>query len=268
MKFTNRQPSLERPNPPLSVFARHKDAVPAEDILKIAQESGAVIAPNAAVSRALIITGELNLADPSPWWTGTLAAYGKPKQRLDRTIEWVDSEKTRWVFRVPDDRRGERDIALIAQHPDLYIERDGGNRVICSQSVASVERFPRKDGWYAGDPAFDIPCGKEIYNGDPRARYLRRAETRIGMIARSQERLLCIDSRREIDIVSDPSSRYGFVVEIRLDDACGLYIPVSQRGIQLNRLPPSPKRRDSYEPIFQTLVDAPPVTDFLEMLKQ
>ena len=189
--------------------------VPMEEALVRAEGYGLVLASNRRLSEALVRSEEWRgISDAFSCWSGTMAAYDKPGQRIGKTIEYTDSETgMRFIFPVPPEHQGKRNIVLIAEHPDAVLVKDGRDRVVQAAYVDAVGMFPSShEGWFTGDPKYDIPQGCVADCRNPDARYLSRIEKRVGLVARSSwsddndGRLIYLGDR--------PSSSLGAAVEV------------------------------------------------------
>ncbi len=184
----------------LATWARH---VPMEEALAKADEAGAVIASNKRLSKAIIGSdGWQSISEVFACWSGTMAAYDKPDQKLGKTIEHTDSETgTRYMFPVPEEHQGKKNIVLVAEHPDFTLEKDGNARIVQAKEVGVVSGFPVASGnWHFGDPKYDIPTGKKVDGSDEAARCLWRIGKRVGLVARvywhvSYRRAIYLDDR-------------------------------------------------------------------------
>lgn len=198
--------------PALSALAKR---APMEEALMAADASGLVIASNKRMSEALIGSGEWRgISDVLACWTGTMAGYDKPDRKLGKTIEYEDpATGFRYVFPVPYEHVGKRNVALVAEHPGFILVRDGKYRVVQATDVGAIERFPASDGgWFIGDPRHDIPKGDIVDCGHRGGRFLWRIEKRVGLVAR--------DSHQGVEMISliiylneEPSLAFGAAVE-------------------------------------------------------
>ena len=159
-----------------------------EEAIRRADEAGLVIASSKRLSQALVGSGEWNgIAEAFPCWSGTMAAYGKPDQALGKTIEFSEGG-IRYIFPVPENHQGKRNVILVAEHPEFTLVKDQNDWIVQATSVAAVEHFPAsKKNWYLGDPEHDIPHGQAlaIERRQPRsARLLFRSDRYVGLVAR------------------------------------------------------------------------------------
>ncbi|NYZ73976.1 hypothetical protein H0O00_02450, partial [Candidatus Micrarchaeota archaeon] len=113
--------------PNLAVFVKHSKGIPMEEALRRVDEAGLVIALNKRLSKALVGSEEWrSISEVFACWSGTMTAYDKPDQKLGKTIEYVDSETgTRYVFPVPEEHVGKKNVVLVAEHPNFTLETDG-----------------------------------------------------------------------------------------------------------------------------------------------
>lgn len=208
--------------PNLSVFIKnYSKGVPFEEGLMRAEAEDRVMASDSRLSKALIGSDEWEgISEVFPCWSGTMAAYVEPGQKLGEKVEYVDPETGyRWVFAVPESHRGRKNVILVAEHPDYILEVDGKNRVVHATAVDLVENFPADDGWYKGDPTHGIPTGKgnpthDIPTEGERGfyRHLWRIDRHVGPVARIFDGSYCY-GRHYVDFNSRPSSGFGVAVE-------------------------------------------------------
>ncbi|MFN7991630.1 MAG: hypothetical protein U0R44_05725 [Candidatus Micrarchaeia archaeon] len=180
-----------------------------EEALAKADEAGLVIASNKRLSQALVGSDEyLNIREVFDCWTGTMTAYTKPDQKLGKIIKYTDPETgVRYVFPVPEEQQGKKNVILVAEHPVFCLVKDGNDRIVQATEVDVVKRFPTsKEGWFLGDQKYDIPQGDAVDRRNPDARYLWRIEKRVGLVARSYIGL-------PVDLGSEPSNAYGVAIE-------------------------------------------------------
>ncbi len=130
----------------------------------------------------------------SPSWTGTMAAYDKPDQKLGKTIVYIDAETDlRYEFPVPEEHRGKKDVILVAEYPDYTIKKDGRLRTIDAKKVDVISRFPSDNNCftlgycnrYLGDRKHDIPRGNITNNTNSLSLY--RIQRRVGLIVRGPD---------------------------------------------------------------------------------
>lgn len=197
--------------PKLSVFKTQANGVPMEEALRRADKAGLVIASNKRLSKVLVGSVEWRrIRSVFACWSGTMTAYDKPNQKLGKAIEYTDSETgIRYTFPVPEEHQGKKNVVLVAEHPKLTLVKDGKDRIVQATNVDAVERFPTsKEGWFFGDPKYDIPQGNKVNIKNPDATYLFRIEKRVGLVARP----FC-DDRQFVDLYLAPSRDFGVAVE-------------------------------------------------------
>ncbi|MFN7991778.1 MAG: hypothetical protein U0R44_06505 [Candidatus Micrarchaeia archaeon] len=188
-------PGFQPESKNLRIMVPVSEGVPMEEAIRKADQSGLTLAPNmmilAWLGRILESTDQPDmhsvrlLTKAFPCWSGTFVAYEKAYRKLGSSIEYTDPESgLRYVFPVPPEFAGERNIALVAEHPDFVIESDGRNRVIHADTVGAVKDFPAGQGFYSWDPVFGIPSGSLLFRESPDNEYLWMAEKRVGLLAR------------------------------------------------------------------------------------
>ncbi len=173
--------------PNLGVLVKRSDGVQMEEALTKADAVGAVIASSKRLSKALVGSDEWQgIREVFACWTGTMTGYDKPDQKLGKVIEYTDSETgIRYVFPVPEDHQGKKNVVLVAEHPDFTLETDGNTRIVQAKEVGVVPDFPVvSEKWYLGDAKYDIPTGKIVDSSIETARRLWRIEKRVGLVAR------------------------------------------------------------------------------------
>lgn len=203
--------------PNLAVFRMCLPGIrlPMEEAIRKANEAGFVIASNKRLDQALVRSKEWKgVCNALPCWSGTMIAYEEPDKGLGETIEYRESEfGMRYVFQVPDKFRGERNLALVAEHPGFTLEREGHDWIVQATGVDAIERFPKIPiGWYFADPKHGIPNGELLDESCPDARYLLRTEKRVGLVSRTCNR----SSRkfsRAVHLAAKVSEDLGVVVE-------------------------------------------------------
>jgi len=176
--------------PNLAILVRRSAGVPMEEALARADNAGAVIASNKRLSKALVGSDEWQgIREVFACWTGTMTAYDKPDQKLGKIIEYTDSETgVRYVFPVPEEHWGKTNVILVAEHPGVSLVKDGNDRIVQAIGVDIVERFPTsEEGWFLGDPKYDVPQGNKVDSSNQDARYLWRIDKRVGLVARGYD---------------------------------------------------------------------------------
>ncbi len=155
-------------------------------------------------------------------WGGTMVGYDEPGKPLGKTIEYVDKKSgIRYIFPVPKEYIGEKDIALAVEHPDFTLEKDKNDRVVHAKEVGMVPEFPdmEKTGsyhWYLVDPRYGIPSGKEVRYDEHGVRFLFRIRQRVGLIARADHYFhgpFNVPELKMVGISNSPSDKLGLAVE-------------------------------------------------------
>jgi len=197
--------------PNLRVLVKRADGASFRKALELADQGNLVLAPNKRMTKALVETNEWkSMREAFACWTGTMTGYQKPGKKLGKFIKYIDPEDgQKYVFPVPEQYRSEKNMILVAEHPNFSLVQDGKNLVVEATDVAGLTHFPKEDGWYLGDEEFDIPCGKAVSSS--KARYLWRIDSRVGPVARDGDiggygRCTAVFGLR-------PSGRFGVVVE-------------------------------------------------------
>lgn len=202
--------------PNLAVFITRANGVPMEEAIQRADEAGLVIASNKRLSKALVGSEEWKqIEEVFACWDGTFTGYEKPDQKLGKIIEYTNSETgIRYVFPVPEEHQGKKNIVLVAEHPDFTLVKDGQNRIVQAVTVDAVEKFPTSnEGWFLGDPKYDIPQGNKVHGSNQDARYLWRIEKRVGLVARGYDGSWSGYNRRSVGLDDWPSCGFGVAVE-------------------------------------------------------
>ena len=165
---------------------RRKDSgVPMEEALLRADDAGWVMASNRRLGSALVGSEEFRgLMAAFACWSGTMVGYDEPGKKLGNFIEYMNTEMgIRYMFPVPPEHRGKSDIALVAEHPDLQLVKDGKDMVVMARFVGVVD-FPSSDGWYRSEARFDLPTAEKINPASGAARYLMRERKLVSLAAR------------------------------------------------------------------------------------
>lgn len=200
--------------PNLAILVNRSAGVPMEEALVRANDAGVVIASNKRLSQALVGSDEWRgIREVFACWSGTMTGYEKPDQKLGKTIEYVDSETgVRYIFPVPEEHQGKKNVVLITEHPNFTLETDGKTRVVQAKEIGVVSEFPvASENWYLCDAKYDIPTGKKVDGSNEAARYLWRVEKRVGLVARGYD--WCGYNRRFVDLNSRPSLALGVAIE-------------------------------------------------------
>jgi len=165
----------------------------------------------------MLLTSSAHLGlNAYPAWTGTLIAYTKPGEKFGSFVGYADSKTgERYLFSVPEEYRGESDMALAleAQHARLALE--GKNILLVAieaEKVIGLPDFPRENGWYMPDSKESIPLGEKV-KVQPQARRLHRAESMVSLIARGS-RSLDFYARRAIRTDIRPSRELSLFVDV------------------------------------------------------
>ena len=201
--------------PDLAVLVKRLNGVPMEEALAKADEKGLVIASNKRLSKALVGSDEwLGIREVFACWSGTMTAYDKPGKKLGKAIEYTDPETCiRYVFPVPEEHQGKKNVVLVAEHPDFTLETDGKTRVVQAKEVGVVSEFPvASENWYLGDSKYDIPTGNKVDGSDEAARYLWRIDKRVGLVARGGYDGFYVNGR-DVSLDDGPSSGFGVATE-------------------------------------------------------
>ena len=191
--------------PKLSVLVEGRNysgGVDMEEALKRAEDSGRAMASNRRISEAFAsgewkgLRGNGGQMDEFEIWTGTMIGFDEPEKGVGEVIVDVDNSEypyngRRYIFPVPEEHRGKKNIVLVAEHPNYTLETDGKDRIVVADRVDVVENLPykMKVGWFMGDPEHDIPSGSEVPFRTPNAVYLMRmldimAKKRVGLVDR------------------------------------------------------------------------------------
>lgn len=192
----------------IDVLVTAERGITAEEAFRKAGEKNLVVVSNKTWDSLLVGSDEWKKArEALTVWTGTMVAYAEPDKALGKFVEFEDKGIT-WVFPVPAKWQGEKDVALVVEHPNFTIEVEGNRRIIIADEkhVSLVRNFPAEDGWYKTDSEHGIPNGEQIDSED--ARYLVRINSaRVGPVARG----LC--RWDAVLLPYRPSFRFGVAVE-------------------------------------------------------
>ncbi len=162
-----------------------------EEAIRRADDAGLVMAPNGRMSQALRCDEWRRLEGLFGCWTGTMVGYDLPDKRLGTSIEYTDpNTNIRYVFPVPKDHVGEKNIALVAEHPDFTLETDGMSRIVQAKDTCIVTEFPVDKDMHVLDPRFSIPRGQRIHRNDEEelpddVGTISRIEKRVGLASRT-----------------------------------------------------------------------------------
>ncbi len=214
--------------PKLVVLLRRSEGVPMDEALRIAEEKGCALASSKALSGVLIGSGAWKgVREAFGCWSGTLIGYDRAGKELGERIVYTDPKTyLRYVFPVPEEHRGKRDVALVAEHPDFVLVKDGNERVVQAKRVDWVAAFPSRygnSGWHVCDSRHDIPRGQEVAASHENARFLTREHAHVGLVPRISGSWLAnlragFDLSRMISGVSRPSYRLGVLAIQRQRD--------------------------------------------------
>jgi len=209
------QPAGRIRGPNLRVLATFRNGLPFREAWLRAEEEGLVIASNARLDLALNSPAEYIVKQvmralasnvkpdqisviqeweqfPELWPadSGTMIGHLKWPEKLGTEIVYTDPDTNeRWIFPVPEGFRGERNLLLVAEHPDYSLRFEGIDIIIDSSSVGAVDNFP-DDGfnWYLVDKQHKIPFGPPFplrMSHDKNQRWLERLEgCKVGPITR------------------------------------------------------------------------------------
>ncbi|MEW6722614.1 MAG: hypothetical protein AB1324_05110 [Candidatus Micrarchaeota archaeon] len=173
--------------PNLAVFITKANGVPMEEAIQRADEAGLVVASNKRLDKALVRSEEWKqIRDVFLCWTGTFTGYEAPGQKLGKIIESTDSKTgIRYVFPVPEENQGKKNIILVTEHPDFTLVKDGNDRIVQAVTVDAVEKFPTSGGGlFRVDPKYDIPQGNMVIRRYKSARCLWRTIENVGLVVR------------------------------------------------------------------------------------
>ena len=176
-----------------------------------------VMASNERLSQALLGSDESDgIRNAFPCWSGTMTGHESPGKALGETIEYTDYQAgITYVFPVPQAHRGKENAILVAEHPHFILKAEGDNLIVLAAEVGIVRAFPGSDGWYIGDPIYDIPRGELIGDARDGARRLWRGlGKRVGLVARDYAPGNSNRKYRQMVLLDyPPSERLGVVVE-------------------------------------------------------
>ena len=144
------------------LFVKNRRGVPMEEALRSADAEGLTLVSCRRLDEALIPGKDdrkwIGMHEAFPSWTGTMVAYEEPGKKLGSEIVHAHPVTgIRFVFPVPEERRGKSDIALVAEHPDFVLVADGKDRIVQAEEVGVVEPFAESAGVYEADPKYGLP---------------------------------------------------------------------------------------------------------------
>ncbi|MFH1447889.1 MAG: hypothetical protein ABIG39_03425 [Candidatus Micrarchaeota archaeon] len=145
-------------------------------------------------------------------------AHGKPNTKLDTTIECKEGNVT-YVFEVPDEARGQKNILLAASQeligsiPLITLREDGMDRFVVQFADASkikiVENYPTKSGtarYMTDKDGFGIPVGEPVDSSTEGARQLYRIDQpHVGFVVQT--------NLTAVNIYFKPSAKLGVVAQ-------------------------------------------------------
>ncbi|MDD5337205.1 MAG: hypothetical protein PHS02_01860 [Candidatus ainarchaeum sp.] len=150
----------------LAIF-RRSGAIFEEGIIRV--ERARLKCPNLMLVSSKEIRDELAgeharaIINGIPCYSGTICGFLKPGKKFGRILEHTNPV-TGWkrIIHVPVDYRGEKNCALVGDHPNYSMHVDLKNKVMEIGGLELVERFPPVEGFYFGDPKHDIPQGEKV----------------------------------------------------------------------------------------------------------
>lgn len=167
----------------IEVLRKYEDGVTFEEALRLAE--GKRLASNKQIDGILQDDALYKkYRDLFYCWTGTLVIYEEPGKPFG---EYVKDTYSGWIFDVPKEFQGQKNKALVLEHPDFSLEKGKYDMTFVKPAknyeVSCVD-FPEVGGWYMPD-GFGIPNGKKSDSADKRARRLwRRDEASIRPLVR------------------------------------------------------------------------------------
>lgn len=123
-------------------------------------------------------------------WTGTLLIYEAPGRAFGETLvyAWEHTVQYSISFNVPDEFRGQRNCALIVQHPDFDLVPAEGNSykliVTDVNMIHLIEKFPSTGGAYPYEEQFRIPVQSTSSSNDQRWFWRVGGSCYIGLVVR------------------------------------------------------------------------------------
>ncbi len=188
----------------ISISKKYTEGVSFYDALKLAE--GKRLISNAQADRILQDKDIRDkFSDLFPCWTGTVVIYeeaGKPFG------EYVKNDY--FVFDVPKQFQGLKDVCLVAEHPHYKIEEGKyGLRFLRVADEANIrqQEFPKEYGWYLPDEVTGIPRSDKKDSSDSKARKLwRSVGAWIGPLVRYYYNFY---GRRLVYAVGGPDDRLG-----------------------------------------------------------
>lgn len=222
------------------VLVPHSKGATAEEAFALATQNGMRVLSNAEVDKILIDSDEWSkigdkwrkLMSAFPVRTGTITAYEEPGKALGKSVEFEFEGITR-VFPVPAKWQGEKNVALVVEHPHFTIKVDGNRRTIIAddEHVSPVRNFPARNGRYATDANHKIPSGEAVDSSSADARHLkRRTGAMVGPVVRSFEG---VDNWDDVLLNVVPLFRCGVVAEGKPAGEAGT--PEKTAGLKMTR---------------------------------
>jgi len=201
-------------NVKLTMFGKDSYTLPMEEALRRSAAGGMVLASNKLVGDAFFRydceKSRQIIPDVYICWCGTMVGYTEPGKRLGKTIEFGDYDSgLRYIFPVPEEHLGRKNVALVAECRDYTLESDGNFRIVRAARVDVVENFPALNGPYMGDPVHDLPSGNKIHSLDAGARHLYRLDKRVGLVGRGCH----IGNTKSVSLAQSPFYSIGVAVE-------------------------------------------------------
>lgn len=201
--------------PRLKVLIKRSRGIGLEETMIITEMGSRVIASNKRISRMLENRGGSEFYKALPCRTGTLVVYTAPGKELGKQIVCTDPKTNqKYIFHVPEEHQHKKDVALVVEHPDYFLQKDENEFVVFvknPENIHVIENFPSSNGCYLGDPEHDIPFGDEVSPDVPGARYLfRKMDDVVSQVFRG---LVFHDRRGILMCGMYPSSDLGVLVE-------------------------------------------------------
>ena len=185
------------------------------EALTLANREGALIVPNSTYDRILTETNNPVFLNNPPVWTGTLVIYEAPGRVFGETLvyAWEHTVQYSISFNVPDEFRGQRNCALIVQHPDFDLLPTGPNsyrlNVTDVNMIHLIEKFPSTGGKYPHEEQFRIPVQSASSSNDQRWFWRVVGSCYIGLVVRFDD---VVYYRRYVDAVDRASGEHGVAV--------------------------------------------------------
>ncbi|MBI4361246.1 hypothetical protein HY572_05745 [Candidatus Micrarchaeota archaeon] len=112
--------------------------------------------------------------------------HGFDAQRPNFELKELGRTVIRRYFENPESYRElDRDIPQPEDPHIRYIRYTLKEIRVTDESQIRATAFPKEDGWYFCDEKTGIPTGTPQDHNDPKTRYLKRKEHRIGLVART-----------------------------------------------------------------------------------